>query len=34
MIDAFKEEVNKYLKEIQVNIIKWTEAFKEETNTF
>ena len=32
MIEAFKEEMNKYLKEIQENTIKQVEVFKEETN--
>jgi hypothetical protein len=32
MIEAFKEERNKYLKETQENTIKEVEVFKEETN--
>ena len=28
MIETFKEEMNKYLKEIQENIINQVEAFK------
>ena len=31
MIEAFKEELNKSLKEIQENTIKQIEVFKEET---
>jgi hypothetical protein len=30
---AFKQEINKYLKEILENKVKRVEAFKEETNT-
>ena len=32
MIEAFKEQMNKSLKEIQENTIKQVEVFKEETN--
>jgi hypothetical protein len=32
MIEAFKEDVNNSLKEIQANIGKQVEALKEETN--
>ena len=32
MIEAFKEEINKSLKEIQGNTIKQVEVFKKETN--
>ena len=32
MIENFKDEMNKFLKEIQENTIKWVEVFKEETN--
>jgi hypothetical protein len=32
MIEDFKEEMNKFCKEIEENIIKQEEVFKEETN--
>ena len=32
MIEAFKKEINKSLKEIQVNTFKQREVFKDETN--
>jgi hypothetical protein len=32
MIDDFKEEMNKFIKETQENTIKQIEIFKEETN--
>ena len=31
MIEAFKEDINNSLKEIQENTGKWVEALKEET---
>ena len=31
MIDAFKEEINKFLEEIQEKTIKQVEVFKEKT---
>lgn len=34
MIEAFKEEVNKLLKEIQKNTFKRVEALKEEANKY
>jgi hypothetical protein len=32
MIEAFKKEIDKSLKEIQVNTFKQREVFKDETN--
>jgi hypothetical protein len=32
MIEIFKEEMNKYLNELQGSTIKQVEFFKEETN--
>jgi hypothetical protein len=32
MIEAFKDKINKPLKEIQENTIKWVENFKDEIN--
>ena len=34
IIEAFKEEMNKSLKEIKENIIQQVEVFKKETNKF
>ena len=34
MIEAFKEEINKSLKEIQENTVKQVEAFKEKMNKY
>ena len=34
MIEAFKEETNKSLKEIQENTIKHIKSFKEERNKY
>jgi hypothetical protein len=33
MIEAIKEEMDKFFKEIQENTIKQVEVFKKETNT-
>ena len=34
MIDSFKENINKFLKEIQENAFKQVEAFKKEANKY